>query len=233
MKTLEQINTTLRAFEKIFGMPVVGAQQGSATWLQMKLGVLSASNASKIVAKRDSETRATYMAELVAQIATGIMEELNTRYTEYGKEHEDAARSAYEFSQDVHIEQLPFVFKDVSFREGASPDGLVGNLKPFEIKCPFNSVHHIKFITDEKIKPEYKYQFQYIMRILEADQLDFASFDPRMHKFPLKVLTINRDDEIQKAFDDLVPAFMMDMDKMLDKIGIKHGEQWLRIAHKK
>lgn len=225
MKTLAEINGTLEEFTKKFNMPLENISQGSPEWLRLKLGVISASNASKVVAKKDSDTRLTYMAELAAQVCTGIMEEINSKYLDWGNQNEDAARSHYEFANDCEIVQVPFVFKDSSFREGCSPDGLVGE-KGVEIKCPYNSVHFIKFFTEDKIKSEYIYQYQYCLRILGGDEWDFVQFDPRMKKNPMKTLLVKRDPEIQAKFDDMVPAFIEDMDKMLAKVGIKFGEQW-------
>lgn len=225
MQTLAEIQKRLEAFEKKFGLPMADAKQGSEAWFKAKLGVISASNAYRAVAKKESETRLTYMAELVAQVCTGLMEEMNNKYVEWGNAHEDAARSNYEFMTGMTMTQLPFVFKDDSFREGCSPDGLVGS-GGAEIKCPFNSVHYVKFFTEGSIKSEYQWQYQYTMRVMGSELWDFCQYDPRMKKNPLKILTVVRDDEKQKAFDDLIPAFIMDMDKMLEKIGIKFGEQW-------
>lgn len=226
MKTLAEINSMLEAFQTKYDLSVLGAQQGSAAWLQMKLGVISASNASKVVAKKDSETRATYMAELVAQVCTGLSEELNGRAIEWGNQQEPAARSSYEFATGNTIEQVPFVFKDDSFREGCSPDGIVNGTKGLEIKCPFNSVHFVKFLTEGKIKPDYVWQYQFCLRVMGADEWDFVQFDPRMKKSPLHIVTVTRDKEKQAVFDDMIPAFIADMDKMLAKIGIPFGAQW-------
>lgn len=226
MKTLAEINALLDKFQKDYGLSVQNASQGTEEWFKVKLGVISASNASKVVAKKDSETRLTYMSELVAQVCTGLMEEINSKYMDWGNQHEDAARSSYEFSEGVNIVQVPFVFKDDSYREGCSPDGLVSETKGAEIKCPFNSVHFIKFLAEDKIKPEYVWQYQYTLRVMGADEWDFVQYDPRMKKNPLKVLTVKRDPVKQEIFDELIPAFISDMDAMLAKIGISFGEQW-------
>lgn len=226
MKSLNDVNSLLKSFENKFGIPISDAVQGSDAWFKLKLGVLSASNASKIVAKKDSETRATYMAELVAQVATGIMEEISSKYLDWGNQHEDAARSCYEFETGADMIQLPFVFKDNSFREGCSPDGIVSDKKGAEIKCPFNSVHYIKFLTDDKIKPEYVWQYQFTLRVMDADEWDFVQYDPRMKVSPLKVLTVTKDEEKQKTLADACPQFISDMDKMLEQIGMKFGTQW-------
>lgn len=226
MKTLAEINKTLEEFERRFGIPVVGAMQGSEAWYKLKLGVISASNASKVVAKKDSETRATYMAELVAQVCTGIMEDINAKAMDWGNQHEDAARSFYEFKSGHTMQQVPFVFLDTRYREGCSPDGLVTAAKGAEIKCPYNSAHFIKFLTDDKIKSEYVWQYQFTLRVMGADEWDFIQYDPRMKKTQMKVLTVTRDDDKQAMFDELIPAFIEDMDKMLLKIGVKFGDQW-------
>ncbi len=209
MKSLNEIKDNLELFEKRFGFPLAEAQQGSDIWFKAKLGVVSASNAYRAVAKRDSNTRLTYMSELVAQICTGLMEEMNNKYVEWGTTHEDAARSHYEFSTGLTMTQLPFVFRDDNFREGCSPDGLVSSTKGAEIKCPFNSVHYVKFFAENTIKSEYQWQYQYTMRVMNAGSWDFCQYDPRMRKNPLKKLLAilitlskktNMFDEIEKNF---------------------------------
>ena len=169
------------------------------------------------------------MAELIAQVCTGDQEELNSKYLDWGNQYEAAARSSYEFSTGETITQIPFVYRDENYREGCSPDGIVNEKKGVEIKCPYNAVHYIKFLTEDKIKPEYQWQAQYTLRVMGADSWDFVQYHPNMKTNPLKVLTIGRDEEKQKTFDDLVPAFIEDMDKMLAKIGVKFGDQWSRL----
>lgn len=226
MKTMSQINRLLESFENKFNTTVLNAKQGSDEWFNLKLGVISASNASKVVAKKDSETRNTYMMELVAQICTGDQEELNSKYLEWGNQFEAAARSSYEFESGQNIIQVPFVFKDEDFREGCSPDGIINDKKGVEIKCPYNAVHYVKFLSDDKIKPEYVWQYQFTMRVMGSDEWDFVQYHPNMKTKPLKILTVKKDLEKQKQLDDSVPQFIEDMDAILKKIGIKFGDQW-------
>lgn len=230
MKTVEQIFDNLKTFGDKYGLQVADAQQKSEAWYNVKLGVISASKASEAVAKLDSAKRATYMAELCAQVATGIMEEINSKYLDWGNQHEDAARSTYEFINGVTVKNVPFVFKDTSFRVGCSPDGIVSDSKGVEIKCPFNSVHFIQFMTDEKIKGDYVWQTQFTLWVMDADEWDFVQYDPRMKKNPIHTLTVKRDAEKMKVFDDMIPRFIEDMDKMLAKAGFTFGEHWTRIA---
>jgi hypothetical protein len=231
VKKLDDIKNVLQKFEAIYGISASEAMQGTGPWFQLKLGVPSASNASKIVAKKGSATRDGYMAELVAQIATGIMPELNgLPALEWGKDHEDAARSSYEFLTGYQTIEVPFVFKDDSFRAGMSPDFLVeGVSKSGEIKCPFNSKNYVEFLVSDKVKPEWQWQCQYQMWVLGSDSIDFCQYDPRMKKNSLKLFEVERDEKMQTKLDEQVPEFLEDMDKMLEKAGFKFGDQWERL----
>ncbi len=229
MKTLKDIQGLLKSFETKFGYRVDGASQGSEAWMKMKLGVVSASNASKAVAKIDSETRFTYMAGLIAQVCTGVCEEINGRALDWGNQNEDASRSYYEFAGGHKITQVPFVFMDDSFRIGCSPDGLVTDKKGVEIKCPFDSANYIKFLLEDSIKPEWKWQYQFCLWVLDAEQWDFSQFDPRMKIKPMKTITVERDEKMQATLRDAVPQFLHDMDAGLKEIGIEFGTQWLRL----
>lgn len=198
----------------------------------MKLGVLSASNAYKIVAKKDSDTRWTYLYELVAQIASGVSEEINSRYLDYGSEHEGAAQAIYEMSTRSKITPVTFIFKDEMFRCGCSPDGIIlyqdaqQIKKGLELKVPFTPVNYAKFLCDDHIKPEYQWQCQFSVWVTGAESWDFANFSPVFKVKPLKIVNIKRDPEKQKILDDLVPQFISDMDGELKKLGLEFGFQW-------
>jgi hypothetical protein len=228
MKSLVEINETLEAFGQKFNFPVAEAQQGSEVWLRMKLGVISASNASAVVAKKDSETRLTYMTGLVSEVCTGVIEEMNFKQMEWGKQNEDGARSTYEFSTGKVLTQVPFIFKDLNFREGCSPDSLIADEKGIEIKCPWDSGNYVKFLVADKIKSEWQWQNQFSIRVAGADEWDMSQYDPRMKAKSMKTVVIKRDPEMQKKLEDAVPEFIYDMDKMLSIIGIKFGAQWVQ-----
>lgn len=230
MKTLSDIEAQVKTFQDKFGVDIIRAEQGSMAWLQTRLGVITASEVSKAIAKVGTDTRNTYMCQLVAEVATGVVEEINSKYIDWGRLNERAARASYEFEKDCKVDNVGFIFKDDNFREGASLDGVIESQnKVVEIKCPYNPTNYIKFLVDDKIKPEYMYQYQFQLRVSGAESADFVQFDPRMKVNPLKVLTVHRDQEIQDKFNELIPAFISDMDKMLEKVGINFGEQWKRL----
>jgi len=206
---------------------IVKSEQGSPEWFSAKLGVISASNIKNVLAKKGTEARAGYISELVAQIATGEMPEVNARALEWGRFQEENARSAYEFAADVEVIQIGFIY-GLDKRIGCSPDGIInGKKKGVEIKCPFTSKVHVDFLAMDKIKLDYIYQVQFSMWVADFGEWDFCSFDPRFKKQLLKIHTLERDPEMMKRFDDEVPAFIAEMDAVLKKIGVQFGDQWV------
>lgn len=227
MKTLKEIQEQLKELQAIFGFNPYEVSQGSSEWHVMRLGVVTASPIAKVLAKKGTATRQTYMNELIAQVATGLVHEISAKPLDWGRAHEDSARTSYEFATGITPHELPFIYKDNTRRTGCSADGY-NDARGSEIKCPFNTVNHIEFLVNEKIKPEYIKQVQFSMWVTDQGQWDFASYDPRMTVLPIKIVTIDRDEKMMTEFNEKVPEFIEEMDQALDKIGIKFGDHWER-----
>lgn len=230
MKTLADINRTLESFTKKFGYDLRGVEQGSEAWFNGKLGVISSSNASRSVSGKKTDTRSTFLAELCAQVCTGVMHDIDAKALAWGREHEPEARSLYQFTTGHEITQLPFVFMDESFRVGLSPDGIIDGVKGVEFKCPFNSTKFVEFVTADKMNPKEKWQQQFTLWAMGADQWDFGKYDPRFLGNPMKVIPGVPDPEYQKQLADTIPELILDMDKMLKMLGFEFGDQWRRLA---
>lgn len=231
MKMLDRINKTLDSFADQYGVRARDVIQGSPEWHTLRLGVVTSSNAHKAVAARASDTRLTYMAELVAQVCTGLAEEINAKQLAWGKDHEPEARAFFAFENKLELELVGFAFKDEDFREGCSADCLIESLQSgAEFKCPFNSANFIKFLTADKIKSEWEWQYQHTMRVTGTELWHFGQYDPRMLKTKMRTIEVKRDKEKQKVFEDTIPIFIEDMDKMLERAGVKFGDQWVRLA---
>lgn len=221
------MKTYLKEFEEKYNYKVINSQQGGESWFHLKLGVISASNAGKVIAKKTTATRLTYLHTLAAQVLTKQHASFGSEACDWGTHNESAARASYEMMHNCELEELPFIFKDDTFRCGASPDALnKASGDGVEIKCPFGSVNHMAFIASDKIKPEYLHQIQFSMWVMGIESWNFCSFDPRFSVKPLAVKIIKRDSEAQKKFDDLVPEFITDLDDVLMKFGVKFGDQW-------
>ena len=176
------------------------------------------------------DMRCGYMAELVGQVATGLIpDEMSFKQCEWGKEWEDVARAHFELTLDVDIDVPAFIYKDNEMRFGISPDGLIKGKKiGLELKCPFTTKVYIEFLTCEKIKKEYIEQCQYSMWVTGYEAWYFANYDPRMlvSSKKLHYVLIERDQKYMDKYDNASIKFIYDMDLMLDKSGVKFGSQW-------
>lgn len=202
------------------------AEQGSPRWDILKLGVISASNIGKALAKKGSATRQGYMAELVAQICTGERPEISAKQLEWGVTHEADARRAYELLTGNEVSVCGFKFHE-NLRSGCSPDGIIHSLRRgVEIKCPYSSKTFVEFVACDKIKDEYYEQCQFGMWITGFDTWDFVNYDPRMTQNMLHYVTLQRDEKMMDAFNKAIPEFIYDMDIMLARVGVQFGDQW-------
>lgn len=207
---------------------IIICDQGTPEWLKLKLGVISASNISKVLAKRGSDTRNGYMAELVGQVCTGEQEEINAKALEWGRVNEDSARAAYSFKSGLSVEKVGFIYKDQSRRSGCSPDlKVTGKNKFGEIKVPMATRVYIEFLASGKIKKDYMDQVMFSMWVTGAEEWDFINYNPRMKSGEMLYFeTIERNPIWMQRFDDAVPEFISEMDSMLERIGVKWGSQW-------
>jgi hypothetical protein len=209
-------------------MNALNLEQGSIEWLQARLGVITASNISKVLAKKGSETRHGHMMELIGQIATKEAEEINGKALEWGKANEVAARGAYEFDRDVSVEEVGFIYGPDK-RTGCSPDGIITKLnRGLEIKNPMTARVHADFLLMDKVKPEWLMQVQFSMWVTGFCEWDFCSFHARF-KAPgtmFKAITIKRDNELMDRFSNEVGEFVIEMDRMLEKLNMNYGDQW-------
>ena len=200
--------------------------QGSEEWMKMKLGVISASNVHKAIAKKGTETRDGYMSDLIGQIATREMPQIDGPALRWGKENEDSARSAYEIVTGYDIEEVSFIYGPDK-RTGVSPDGLSNKRqRGLELKCPFTTKVHIDFLLMDKVKIEYQYQVQFCLHVTNLEIWDFASYDKRMIKNQIKIIPIERDEKIMERFKNDIGEFIIDMDKALQRLDIEFGSQW-------
>jgi hypothetical protein len=208
--------------------------QGSEEWLKDRLGVITASQVYDLLpdarskAFKYKEARRSYMYQLIGEVCTGYSEELNARALQWGKDNEDAAVAAYEFATGNEVEKIGLVYKDESKRCGASADFKIKDKNHGgENKCPITPKVHIDFVLGGIIKPEYLAQVQFGLWVTGWDAWDFTSYHPRMRSKMVHFVTIERDPEMMKYFDEEIPKFIAEMDVELKKIGIPFGSQWL------
>lgn len=219
---------------RITGVNVYDLEQGTDEWRRHRIGVVTASRAHEIIKPGRgkggySESRATYMLELIAQVCTGqVPEQSSFKQAEWGHENEPLAREAYEAMEFVSVNQCGLIYRDNSLRCAISPDGIMED-RGLEIKNPYTTQVHLQTLMNGEIKPEYVTQCQFSMWLTGLDRWDFCSYDRRMRgkaSNRLCVIPQRRDDETMRKFDIEIPKFIAEMDDALDRLGFKFGQQW-------
>lgn len=190
-------------------------EQGSAAWHQLRLGKVTASRVSDVIAKTKSgysTSRTNYAAELIAERLSGTPSERFTNAAmQWGTEKEPEAREHYEFMNDLDVEQVAFVSHPTIGDTGASPDGLVGDDGLVEIKCP-NTATHIETLTGQAVPAKYVTQMMWQMACTGRKWCDFVSYDPRMpESMRYFCKRIERDDAAIKDMETEVIAFLSEV----------------------
>jgi putative phage-type endonuclease len=190
--------------------------QGSAEWKSQRLGRVTASRVSDVVAKTKtgwSALRANYMAQLIAERLTGEVQESYTNAAmQWGSDTEGRAREAYQFRIDAEVQPAGFVNHPTIIMSGASPDGYVGDLGLVEIKCP-NTATHIETLIDQSVPSKYLTQMQWQMACTGRKWCDFVSFDPRMpESMRFMMSRVYRDDVLIATLENNVRDFLAELD---------------------
>jgi putative phage-type endonuclease len=193
-------------------------EQRSDEWFKIRCGKVTASRVSDVIAKTKSgwgASRANYMAQLIAERLTGeVADSYSNSAMQWGTDHEDEARMAYEFYENEGVQEIGFV-QHQNLESGASPDGLVGDDGLTEIKCP-NTATHIQTLLDQKIPKKYETQMLWQLECTGRKWCDFVSFDPRMPEdLKLFVKRFERDDERLDEIRTMVADFIGELEDKL------------------
>lgn len=186
--------------------------QNTLEWLQLRLGIPTASVFDKILtpAKRQRSAQAEHLMDrLIFEWMTGeAAEDEARRATEWmqrGIEEEDAAIAAYEFDADAQTEPGGFFTID-SGLAGASPDRLVGKEGLLEIKCPLGPTQVGAWRRGVEV--DHLCQIQGQLWIAEREWVDLFSYHP---KLPLTAKRVYRDEEFIKDLALAVHDFIEQM----------------------
>jgi len=200
-------------------MKILNIEQGTPEWLAARAGMVTASRIVDVMAKPETAARTNYMAQIVAEILTNQPQggTFSNAAMEFGTEQEPFARSAYEVTRGVLVDQVGFVYHPTIQRAGASPDGLVGE-GLVEIKCP-QMATHLQYQIEQKIPPKYQKQMLWQLACTEKNWCDFISFRPELpEKLQLLVIRFNRDDKEIKKIETEVIKFLNEADQLLEKL---------------
>lgn len=200
--------------------------QRSAEWFAARLGKVTASRVSDVMAKTKTgygAGRANYMSELICERLTGERQEGYTSAAmQWGTDIEPQARAAYAFHMDADVAEVGFIDHPSIKMFGASPDGLVGETGLVEIKCP-NAATHIDTLLSETVPGKYITQMQVQMACTGRAWCDFVSFDPRLPAdLQLWVKRIDRDEAMIREIEAEVQAFLAELEAKVTALRAKY-----------
>lgn len=194
-------------------------EQRTDEWFKARLGKVTASRISDVLAAPTTAAFTNYQAQLIAERLTGEPYESHvTAAMQWGTDTEDEARSMYEFLCSQDVQEVGFMNHPDIEHSGASPDGLVDDDGLVEIKCPQTGTH-IKTFISGSIEKKYRNQMNWQMACTGRSWCDFVSYDPRLPaEHSLCVIKFERDDEAICEMEIKVRSFLDDVEDKLSQM---------------
>lgn len=178
-------------------MIVVDVEQRSPEWLALRRGVISASNADRLLTPAKLKDYALELAaeRLVNEMPPNIL----SAAMQWGIDHEENARLRYAFEVDADVYGVGFAWHD-DYQDwiGCSPDGLVSPNGLVEIKCP-SSKRHLDYLTAGACPKDYLPQVQFQLWVTGHAWCDFVSYDPRFDVGDYFCVRVFRDEDMIAA----------------------------------
>ena len=197
-------------------------EQGSESWLQLRLGKCTASRVADVLAKTKtgvSASRGNYMIELALQRVTGVIEPSYTsEIMQRGIDEEPRARAAYEVQSNNFVDQVAFIDHPTIKGFGCSPDGLIDTDGIVEIKNP-NSSTHWATIKANEIPNKYYIQMMAQLSCTGREWNDYVSFDSRFpDRSQLFVKRLHRDDKYIAEMESEIIKFLDEVNEEVELI---------------
>jgi putative phage-type endonuclease len=160
---------------------IIAAPQRSPEWFAARLGRLTGSCAAEMLAKSTTATYQNLRTRLVVERLTNTPQEdgYTNEAMQWGNDHEDEARIAYEMATGFNVQESGFLAHD-ALMAGCSLDGHVGDFEGIiEMKCPFKTARHIATVRGG-VPTDYAAQITHNLWISGAAWCDYISYDPRL-----------------------------------------------------
>lgn len=213
-------------------MITVTEDQRTDEWLQARAGKVTASRFKDVISRTakglPTADRTKYLWQIVTERLTGQPVQMpDAAPLRWGRENEDAARTAYMFTSSAKLTETGFVAHP-NIQCGASPDGLLsdesdpdGMFGLIEIKCPWNTQVHLETWLNG-MPEDHMAQIQGQMWLTGREWCDFVSFDPRLPgDLQLYVQRIKGDSEFQSKLEREIIAFSAEADEIVSRLRAK------------
>lgn len=197
-------------------------EQRSPEWYAARCGSLGASQLNEALATTKSgwgASRENLKNRIIAERLTGVpAESFQNAAMAWGVAQEDNARTAYEASRGVFVQEMGIALHPTLAHTHASPDGLVGDDGLIEIKCP-NTTTHIETLRVKKAPSKYINQMLWQMRCTDRQWCDFVSYDPRLPShLQLFVTRVERDDIAIAGLELKIAEFLNEIQQEIDRL---------------
>ena len=191
-------------------------EQGSDEWLQLRCGLLTASEMKLILtltlkAANNDKTRA-HAYELAYQRITNHVEpQYISDAMLRGQEDEIYARLAYS-EHYAPVTETGFITNDKwGFTIGYSPDGLVGDDGLIECKSRCGK-YQVQTIASDAVPDDYVLQLQTALLVTERKWIDFISYCGGL---PVFVKRVEPDEQVQEAIIAAATGFQERVDDIV------------------
>lgn len=203
-------------------------EQRTEEWFQQRLGKVTASRISDVIAKTKtgvSTSRQNYLVQLVSERLTGKKGDsfVNQAMLD-GIERESAARELYERTRGVSVTEVGFFDHPIIKNSGASPDGAVNAEEDgkyaglIEIKCPIETTH-TNTLMSKSVPSKYIPQMQWQLACTGAKWVDFVSYNPNFpEELQLFVARVDRDDTYIGELEAEVVKFLDEVEQTIIKL---------------
>ena len=203
-------------------------EQRTDKWLQQRLGKVTASRISDVIAKTKtgvSTSRQNYLIQLVSERLTGKKGDsfVNQAMLD-GIEREGLARELYMRTRGVSVTEVGFFDHPIIKNSGASPDGAVNAEEEgkyaglIEIKCPIETTH-TNTLMSKSVPSKYIPQMQWQLACTGAKWVDFVSYNPNFpEELQLFVARVDRDDTYIGELEAEVIKFLDEVEQTIIKL---------------
>jgi putative phage-type endonuclease len=203
-------------------------EQRTEEWFQQRLGKVTASRISDVIAKTKtgvSTSRQNYLVQLVSERLTGKKGDsfVNQAMLD-GIERESSARQLYMQTRGVSVTEVGFFDHPIIKNSGASPDGAVNAEEDgkyaglIEIKCPIETTH-TNTLMSKSIPSKYIPQMQWQLACTSAKWVDFVSYNPNFpEELQLFVARVDRDDTYIGELEAEVIKFLDEVEQTIIKL---------------
>jgi predicted phage-related endonuclease len=194
-------------------------EQRTEEWHQARLGKVTASRITDVMAKPETAAHKNYLAELVCERLTGIpTESFCSADMQRGIDLEPAAKQVYSFLTGHECQDVGFVDHPGIGGAGCSPDIVIVGGGLAEIKCP-KPAKHIAFKTGATIDSKWLMQIQFQMACTGEKFCDFVSYCPELPgEMQLFIKTIKRDKKRIEEIESAVVAFLGKVDDTIERL---------------